>query len=210
MNRRQQPLAWVFFALVALSRWPGLMPPNFQPMYALIFCCSAFFTGRMGWAVPLGVLVGSDLVLDVWYQWGKGYDVFNSSTLVYLCFNYLGYLPLYLLGRQVGPGSSFIKLLAGGIVGGILFYLISNSLSWLINYQHAREYTRDLAGWIRALTTGSGAWPQTWEFFRNTLLSSALFTGLFSAAWRYTTAESPAEKGECVEAPEGQPEEAGA
>ena len=46
-----------------------------------------------------------------------------------------------------------------------------------------------------ALIKGTGGWPQTWEFFRNTLLSGGLFTALFVAAMKLTApAESPVEK----------------
>ncbi|MCC6822900.1 MAG: hypothetical protein IT579_19390, partial [Verrucomicrobia subdivision 3 bacterium] len=57
-------------------------------------------------------------------------------------------------------------------------------------------------GWIRALTTGTGGWPQTWEFFRNTLLSGGLFTGLFVGAVKLTSAESPQEKEAGMREPE--------
>jgi hypothetical protein len=52
-----------------------------------------------------------------------------------------------------------------------------------------------LAGWIIALTKGTGGYPSTWEFFRNTLLSGGLFTALFAGAAKLSApAESPADK----------------
>jgi hypothetical protein len=73
----------------------------------------------------------------------------------------------------------------------MLFYFITNTASWL----NDPAYGKTLAGWIQALTTGLPNYPSTWEFFRNTLLSGGLFTGLFVAAMKLTApAESPAEK----------------
>ena len=74
-----------------------------------------------------------------------------------------------------------------------MFYLITNTASWLFNPFHNPEYTKTIAGWIIALTKGTGGYPPTWEFFRNTLLSGGLFTALFAAAAKLT-AESPADK----------------
>jgi hypothetical protein len=99
------------------------------------------------------------------------------------------------LGRRFKPRSSFASLLGGGILGALLFYLITNTASWLFNPFANAEYTKDFVGWLTALITGTKGWPQTWEFFRNTLLSGGLFTGLFVAAMKLTAdAESPAEK----------------
>jgi hypothetical protein len=53
---------------------------------------------------------------------------------------------------------------------------------------------KNLSGWLIALVKGTNGWPQTWEFFRNTLLSGGLFTALFVGAMKLSTAESPVEK----------------
>ena len=45
-------------------------------------------------------------------------------------------------------------------------------------------YEKTLAGWLRALTTGMPGYPPTWEFFRGTLLSGGLFSGLFVGAMK--------------------------
>jgi hypothetical protein len=97
-----------------------------------------------------------------------------------------------------------------------LFYLITNTASWFINPFRNPEYTRDLAGLLIALTKGTGGFPQTWEFFRNTLLSGGLFTGLFAATALWSarlessrekeTANTPAESEEA--SPEAESEEA--
>jgi len=99
------------------------------------------------------------------------------------------------------------------VLGALLFYFITNTASWLFNPFRNPEYTKTLLGWLTALITGTKGWPQTWEFFRNTLLSGGLFTALFVGAMKLTApAESPQDKtaGARAEEPEGEeaPEEA--
>lgn len=194
--------------VTALTRWPGLMPPNFSAVYSLVFCSAAILQPGLSWRLPLGLLVVSDLGLNAWYQWGMGIPVFTRSGCLYLAGNYAAYLALYGLGRIFRGENRLFRLVAGGLLGSVIFYLVTNSLSWLINPFHNPEYTRTIAGWIQALTRGAGDWPATWEFFRNSLLSSALFTALFGWAHQQASAESPVEKGETPE--QGQPEEAAA
>ena len=51
----------------ALSRWPGLMPPNFSAAYAIVFCAGLYLPARLAWTVPLAVLVGSDLLISTFF-----------------------------------------------------------------------------------------------------------------------------------------------
>ena len=112
------------------------------------------------------------------------------------------------MGKKFGPKASFMSLLGGGILGALLFYIITNSISWLDN----PEYKKSLTGWLVALTKGTNGFPQTWEFFRNTLMSGGLFTGLFAGAMKLLEALEPAEEEESEkaeeDAPAAEPEEA--
>lgn len=207
--RLRQLLPLVFLLLVALSRWPGLLPPNFSALYALVFCAGAMFPERLTWRAPLALLFASDLALNAYYQLAKGYPVFTVGGLLYLACNYAGYAALWWLGRRFRGSRNLAGLVGGGLLGAIVFYLVTNTASWLVNPFRNPEYVKTLQGWLIALTAGTKGWPQTWEFFRNTLLSGGLFTALFGAAWKFTTAESPQEKGEATENDgESEPEEA--
>jgi hypothetical protein len=187
----------VFVLLAALTRWPGLFWPNFSAFYALAFCAGAFFPARAAWWVPMGTLLVTDLALNLYYQFGLGIDAFQWYQLV----NYGGFAVLILLGRAFGSHRRWLSLLAGGLLGACLFYLLTNTAAWLFNPFGNPEYTRDLAGWLAALTKGTAGHPPTWEFFRNTLASGGLFTGLFAAVLKWSTAPEP----EPVEDPESAP-----
>ena len=190
--RSKYLLPAIFIAVFAISRTPGLLPLNFSVVYAFVFCAGVFFPKKIVWWLPFVTILATDIGLNFYYQ-SKGYTVWDGPDLANLAFNYAAYAVLLLLGRGFKPTTSLIKLVGGGLLGAILFYVITNTASWFFNPFHNAEYTKTLAGWITALTKGISGWPSMWEFFRNTLLSSGLFTALFAVAHK-ATAESPADK----------------
>jgi uncharacterized protein DUF6580 len=207
-------LPLIFVALFAVSRIPGLLSLNFSAAYAFAFCAGVYLRGATAWWLPLLALVATDLGLNFYYS-AHGIAVWDPADLKNLLFNYAAYAVLIGLGRGFKPQSPFLALLGGGLLGAVLFYLITNTASWFFNPFHNPEYTKNFPGWLLALTKGASGWPTTLEFFRNTLLSGGLFTALFVAAARLTApAESPAEKNAGARDPEAgteeTPDEAGA
>jgi hypothetical protein len=156
--------------------------------------------------LPLATLVASDIALNLYYYFALHINAFKATQLV----NYAAFAGIIWFGGKFNPRSSLAGLLCGGIIGAIAFYFITNTAAWLFNPFGNPEYTKDLAGWIRALTTGTAGHPTTLEFFRNTLLSGGLFTGLFAGAMKLTEADAEAteraEEKEPDEAPEPQAE----
>ncbi len=183
----------ILVAVFGLSRIPGLMPPNFSVAYAFAFCAGAFLDGALAWWLPLGVMLATDAALNVFC-----YHVapLGAGMLV----NYGSYAALIALGKGFGRKSRFLRLMLGGLLGAVLFYLLTNTAAWLQD----PAYAKTLLGWIQALTLGRPDWhPTTWEMFRNTFLSGGLFTALFAAAAKLT-AESPADKTAGARAPESE------
>ena len=193
--KRKILLPAIFIVVFALSRIPGLMPPNFSVAYAFAFCAGAFFYGTLAWWLPLVTMLVTDVALNIFY-----YHV--APFGFYLVLNYAIYAALIALGKWLGREAGFFKLLLGGTLGAVIFYLVTNTLSWLQD----PAYAKTLAGWIQALTTGRPDWhPTTWEMFRNTLMSGGIFTALFGAVGKLT-AESPTEKNAGVREPESEGE----
>ncbi len=191
----------------ALSRWPGLFPGNFSATYALVFCAGLYVPGMAGWIIPLAVLAVTDLIISrVFYPQFFSWSHFFLSQAP----NYAAYAGLIALGRSLGRKRPWWLLLSGGIVGAMLFYLVTNTAAWLFS----PRYEKTWAGWIQAMTGGQPGFPPTWEFFRNTLSSGGLFTGLFVGAMKMTEAaeeeeaEEPEEEEEPAEA-EHEPADAG-
>lgn len=177
-------LAVIFVATFALSRIPGLLPPDFSVAYAFAFCAGVYFRGATAWWLPLGTMLVTDLALNIFYY-------HTAPFGFYLLLNYAVYALLITLGKLIGNKASFLRVLLGGLAGAVIFYLVTNTLSWIQD----PAYAKSIAGWIQALTLGRPDFhPTTWEMFRNTFMSGGLFTALFAAAGKLTS-ESPADKG---------------
>jgi hypothetical protein len=189
----------------ALSRIPGMLPQNFSAAYALVFCAGVYFRDRLAWWLPLVTLLFTDIALDIYYL-KMGWPVFTAHALREQLFIYVAYAAIWWLGRRFKPQSSFLGLLSGGFLGAVLFYLLTNTASWFFNPFNNPEYTKTFLGWLRALSVGTTGWPQTWEFFRNTLLSGGLFTGLFVGAMKITEASESAKEKEPATKPSEEPE----
>jgi hypothetical protein len=183
----------ILFVLVfALSRIPDPLLPGFSAAYALAFCAGVYLRGSLAWWLPLAVMVVTDAVLNIFR-----YHVtpFQPELLL----NYAIYAGLIAMGKWFSKRAGFWKLVLGGTLGAAIFYFLTNTISWLQD----PHYAKTLAGWVQALFTGLPGWPPSWEFFRNTLLSGAVFTALFAAAAK-AAEESPAEKTAGAAEPENQ------
>ncbi|HEY0552068.1 MAG TPA: DUF6580 family putative transport protein [Verrucomicrobiae bacterium] len=191
LEKRNVWLPVLLMIVFAITRWPGLMPPNFSAAYALVFCAGVYFRNRLGWWVPLCIMLATDVALNFFYYLPRGWNGFQ----LYQLMNYAAYAAIFLLGRRFKPGANILSLIGGGLLSAILFYLITNTAAWFFNPFNNNEYGHTWDSWVLALTLGTGSWPDTWQFFRNTLLSSGLFTALFAAAMKYSQhLESAAEK----------------
>jgi hypothetical protein len=175
-------LAILFMVVFAVSRIPGVFPLNFSAAYALAFCAGLYFPNPWRWLLPLGIFLVTDVFLNIYYAERLNSSIYSPALLWFLAGNYLAYVLIIALGQWFGSKSGFWRLLSGGVIGALIFYLVTNTLSWLVNPFANPEYTKNLSGWFWALTKGTAAWPETWTFFRNTLLSGGLFTALFVAA----------------------------
>jgi hypothetical protein len=181
--KRSFILPLILMLVFALSRIPGVLPQNFSAAYALAFCGGLYFARSMAWWLPLGTLIVTDILLNVFYYHES---VFSGYMLV----KTVAFVGIVALGRLFKPQMSWLKLTCGGLLGAILFYLITNTASWI----NDPAYAKTIAGWIQALTIGRTDFhPTTIEFFRNTLLGGGLFTALFVGAMKLT-AESPQDK----------------
>jgi hypothetical protein len=184
-------LPLLLMVVLACSRWPGVFPANFSAVYAVLFCAGLYFPGRMAWILPLATLVVTDTVIN--FICYRNVDMSLWSMLGTMAPNYLAYVCILWIGRSLSdPKRSFAALLGGGILGAIVFYLLTNAIAWL-----TLIYSKDVGGFIQALTRGFPEFPSTLTFFRNTLMSGGLFTALFvGAAKVMASAESAQEKRE--------------
>lgn len=192
----------MLLAVFALSRWPGVLPQdgklglqNFSAAYAIAFCAGLYLPRRLAWWIPLGALLVTDLCINLFFYHVRA---FHISMLG----NYLAFAAIVWLGTKFARRDSWMKLLGGGVLGAILFYIVTNTAAWV----QLPEYPKTLAGWFQALTVGTPGWPHTWEFFRNTLLSGGLFTGLFVGTMKLEEKSAAEEEESPAPEPAEQPE----
>jgi hypothetical protein len=157
---------------VASAHYPELV--NFSPLMALAFCGAVYFRNKWLWFVPFIALTLSDLYLNHYYSTVFNYEwTLGGPIIRALCFvAALGF------GVMVARRRTWLNLLSGTIGGSVFFYLVTNTASWLGDI----TYVHNAAGWWQAMTVGHPQFPPTLLFFRNTLVSDLLFTGLFVLA----------------------------
>ena len=174
------------------------MPYAVSPAYGLALCCGAFHR-RFPWWLMLGTILVTDVLKNI-YQYQV--DAVSGFMLV----NYAAYALVYWLGRKFSEQAALWKFTLGGILGVLVFYVVTNTAAWL----SLPEYAKTLSGWFQALTVGLTGWPETWKFFGRTALGGGLFAALFAAAFQAvpdTEPEAELEE-ETEEAPEAEPEKA--
>lgn len=159
-----------------VAAWdPALV--NFSPLMALAFCGGVYFRNRLMWLVPFAALTLSDLYLDHYYAVQFGYEWQLSGAAVRaVCF-----AAALAFGWMVSQRKSWLNLFSGALGSAVLFYLVTNTASWAGDV----TYAKTTAGWWQALTVGHPEFPPTLLFFRNSLASDLLFTGLFAFAMEY-------------------------
>src|SRR5688572_33171558 len=91
VEKRNVWLPVMLMIVFAITRWPGLMPPNFSAVYALVFCAGVYFRNRMGWWVPLSIMIITDLALNQFYYKPRGWGGFQ----IYQLMNYAAYAALF-------------------------------------------------------------------------------------------------------------------
>lgn len=144
--------------------------PNFTPMLAFAFAGSIVLPKSVPWWSWFFILLGVDLISLGWAQSvGSG-----GGMLAYAC---------YALAAWIGSGlrghTSVVETLVGTLACSVFFYIATNSLCWWTD----AAYSKNLAGWVQALTTGTPGYPSTLEFFRNSLLADLICTTILLVSY---------------------------
>ena len=148
---------------------------NFAPLAAIALCGAAYFPAKFKFTVPLGALFVSDLFLNYFY----GAPLVQGQMIS----RYLALALVGLIGLALQNRASLKTLLPASLLGSTIFYLITNTFSWLSD----PGYVKNFDGLIQALTVGLPQYSATptWMFFRNSVLSDLFFTLLFVACMNF-------------------------
>jgi hypothetical protein len=160
--------ATLYRVCFALAGSPGAWA-NFSPLAAILLCSAAYLPRRFILLAGLGPLLVADLILNAHYH----QPLIDTGMFS----RYFSFALILLLGVLVRKQHlhKLLFLFVSTFVGSSLFYLITNTTTWI----STPDYAKTLAGWCQALTTGVPGYPPTLLFFRNTILSDLFFTALF-------------------------------
>jgi hypothetical protein len=148
------------------AQLPGWIP-NFSPVAAIALCGAIYLPRRMALALPLTILLLSDLIINAYHDLGFFAPELLPRYIALAVIVAVGFA----LRSRAQPGR--VVMMALGC--SVLFYVITNTGSWLTE----PGYAKNMGGWLQAMTTGLPGYPPTWIFFRNTVVSDLLFTALF-------------------------------
>jgi hypothetical protein len=152
-------------AIISGSTWLS----NFAPLAAIALCGAVYFPKNLKFALPLAALFLSDVVLNMHYS-----APLLAPEIVcrYFALGLVGWL-----GLALATNPSWKTLLPASLAGSTIFYFVTNGFSWLSE----PGYVKNFGGLIQALTVGLPQYSATptWMFFRNSVVSDLLFTGVF-------------------------------
>src|SRR4029453_14075644 len=96
---------------------------NFAPLASIALCCAAYLPGRFKFALPLGMLFLSDVILNATYQ----EPLYHPQILCrYLVLALVG-----LIGFALRRHASWKTMLPASLAVSVIFYGITNTFAWL-------------------------------------------------------------------------------
>jgi hypothetical protein len=174
-------LAAVILYRLCLGLQGGHLPwlENFAPVAAIALCGGIYLPRRLAFAVPLAALFVSDIFLN----WHYGYALVSPEMIS----RYLALAASVGIGFALRGRARLGTVLPASLLGSVIFYIVTNTSSWLTWPAYAKTFS----GWLQALTTGLPGYAPTWMFFRSTLVSDLLFSALFVFCMAATRAPEP-------------------
>jgi hypothetical protein len=163
-----------FVILIIAAGWSRYLPLshpelfNFTPVLALFFISGAYVKGHLSWIGPIVAVIASDLVLNPSYEAG----LFEPFTLISI-FAYLG---IFFLGKSIRSSKKIFPLFVGALGSALLFHGITCGFAWLMN----PAYSKTVSGFWQAQFFGEPGYAPAYLFLRNSILSTLLFSGIFS------------------------------
>lgn len=133
--------------------------PNFSPFLAIVMFSGVYTSHKKSLIIPFIALFISDLFLG-FYHWPVMLAVYGSYTL------------MAVLGIWLKKHKSALNITTGALASGLLFFVITNLAVW----GSSSWYTHDLSGL-------SYCFALAVPFFRMTILSNLLYTGLLFGSY---------------------------
>ena len=159
-------LQWaLLFMLVILGFAARILPhaPNFAPIGAIAIFSGIYLPRRLAVILPLATMLLSDAIIG-FYSWQIMISVYASFTLASL------------IGLFVRKHKQLGTMLAGTLLGSLLFFTITNFAVWLFGTMYPHTIAGLMQSYFMAL-----------PFFRNTLLGDLFYIGVLAGSYECIT-----------------------
>lgn len=180
---RFKPMTLALAAVAVLAAWVTLLPQPYRPWnLSAIGALGLFAAARLGFAqaVALTALAFGLKDLGVYLQHG-----WKPAPLIWVCF-----LAYVVLGWALRRTESPVRIGAAAVAASLVFFVVTNFLSWL---GQSLPYGYSLSGLADCYVAAI-------PFYRGTLAGDLIFTaGLFGAHAVLSRAYFPAERVATVE-----------
>ena len=163
--RVNRQLIWIAVVLVVFGVVMRLLPhpANLAPVGAIALFGGAILPRKLGWWLPLAVMILSDVMLG-----------FYNGIL----FTWLGFLLVALFGMTLRGQNNWFRVPAGAIGSAIIFFIVSNFGVWLQGHMYPLSW----AGLVHC-------YELALPFFRNTFYGDFLYSwvlfGVYALAVKF-------------------------
>jgi hypothetical protein len=159
--------------LIIAAAFARLIPHvgNFAPIGALALFSGAIIKNRKwSFILPIGGQFLGDAIMEIMHP-GQGF--YPDIVFVYASF-----LLITLLGMQIKDTSKPLRIASFSILGSLAFFFITNFGVWAVNA--SVQYSRSLQGLMDCYALAV-------PFFRSTLISDLLYSGIFFGVYYLAT-----------------------
>jgi hypothetical protein len=168
--KKSASLLYIFAAFIVVSALYRIIPGRpwgFAPQIAMaLFSGSVVKDKKLSFLLPLASMFLSDLIFQLLYKQGLS-DIpgfYAGQGINYILFTGLTILGWFINAKNV------LQIAVGSLAGPVLFFLASNTATWVAGAGYHRPYTWEGLG--QCLSDGI-------PFFRGSLYATALFSVVF-------------------------------
>ncbi len=129
--------------------------PNFAPIAAMALFGGVYLSKKYALIIPIAAMLISDIFIGFYSPW--------VMISVYGSFSIIGLIGIWLKKRKTIP-----NVLASGIFGSIIFFLVTNFAVWVVPNS---MYAHNLQGLLQSYIMGL-------PFLRNTLYGDIFYVGV--------------------------------
>jgi len=165
----------LIISLVGLAALSRIIPhpANFTPLIAIAMFGAAYL-GRKVWMfiIPFLAYWFSDIVLNntIYAGYFEGFTIFHSG----LIYTFIGLALIVLVSYPLLKKVNWKRILGTGLIGSIIFFLVSNFAVWLSGTMYPINFQGLMACYVAAI-----------PFFLNTLLGTLVYGGIMFGIYEW-------------------------